>query len=99
MYSMYCTLGTRQSSRALFPLFASNKVAIPESKCLFGNRDGRLSRVAQQQLLLLCVWHFAVSLISQDENNSLLGTNNVHLDTNNSLMGIKHVFETQAILS
>ena len=100
------TLGTRQSSRTLFPLFAaktssrifdgfckfSNKVAIPESKCLFGNRDGRLTRVAQQQLLLLRVWHFAVSLISQDENNSLLGTNNVHLDTNNSLMGSKHVF-------
>ena len=48
------TLGTRQSSRTLFPLFAaktsfrifdgfckfSNKVAIPESKCLFGNGDG-----------------------------------------------------------
>ena len=106
MVLYYLTLGTRQSSRTLFPLFASktssrifggfcefsNKVAIPESKCLFGNRDGRLSRVAQQQLLLLRVWHFAVSLISQDENNSLLGTNNVHLDTNNSLMGSKHVF-------
>ena len=70
----------------------SDKVAIPESKCLFGNRDGRLTRVAQQQLLLLRAWHFAVSLISQDENNSLLGTNNVHLDTNNSLLGSKHVF-------
>ena len=106
MVLYYLTLGTRQSSRTLFPLFAaktssrifdgfckfSNKVAIPESKCLFGNRDGRLTRVAQQQLLLLRVWHFAVSLISQDENNSLLGTNNVHLGTNNSLMGSKHVF-------
>ena len=106
MVLYYLTLGTRQSSRTLFPLFAaktssrifdgfckfSNKVAIPESKCLFGNRDGRLTRVAQQQLLLLRVWHFVVSLISQDENNSLLGTNNVHLDTNNSLMGSKHVF-------
>ena len=87
------TLRTRQSSRTLFPLFAaktssrifdgfckfSNKVAVPESKCFFGNRDGRLTPVAQQQLLLLHVWHFAVSLISQDENNSLLGTNNVPL--------------------
>ena len=90
----------------MFPLFAaktssrifdgfckfSNKVVIPESKCLFGNRDGRLTHVAQQQVLLLRVWHFAVSLISQDENNSVLGTNSVHLDTNNSLMGSKHVF-------
>lgn len=106
MVLYYLTLGTRQNSRTLFPLFAaktpsrifagfgkfSNKVAIPESKCLFGNRDGRLIRVAQQQLLLLRVWHFAVSQIPQDENNSLLGTNNVHLDTNNSLMGSKHVF-------
>ena len=96
MVLYYLTLGTRQSSRTLFPLFAaktssrifdgfckfSNKVAIPESKCLFGNRDGRLTRVAQQQLLLLRVWHFVVSLISQDENNSLLGTNSVHLHTN-----------------
>ena len=55
MVLYYLTLGTRQSSRTLFPLFAaktssrifdgfckfSNKVAIPESKCLFGNRDGR----------------------------------------------------------
>ena len=86
MVLYYLTLGTRQSSRTLFPLFAaktssrifdgfckfSNKVAIPESKCLFGNRDGRLTRVAQQQLLLLRVWHFVVSLISQDKNNSLL---------------------------
>ena len=84
MVLYYLTLGTRQSSRTLFPLFAaktscrifdgfckfSNKVAIPESKCLFGNRDGRLTRVAEQQLLLLRVWHFVVSLISQDENNS-----------------------------
>ena len=84
MVLYYLTLGTRQSSRTLFPLFAaktssrifdgfckfSNKVAILESKCLFGNRDGRLTRVAQQQLLLLRVWHFVVSLISQDENNS-----------------------------
>ena len=91
MVLYYLTLGTRQSSRTLFPLFAaktssrifdgfckfSNKVAIPESKCLFGNRDGRLTRVAQQQLLLLRVWHFVVSLISQDKNNSLLGTNSV----------------------
>ena len=106
MVLYYLTLGTRQSSRTLFPLFAaktssrifdgfckfSNKVAIPESKCLFGNRDGRLTRVAQQQLLLLHVWHFAVSLISQDENNSLLGKKNVHLNTNNSLMGSKRVF-------
>ena len=60
----------------------SNKVAIPESKCLFGNREGRLTRVAQQQLLLLRVWHFVVTLISQDENNFLLGINSVHLDTN-----------------
>ena len=109
MVLYYSTLGTKQSSRTLFPLFASktssrifggfcefsNKVAIPESKCLFGNRDGRLSRVAQQQLLLLRVWHFAV--ISQDENNSLLGTNNVHLDTNNSLMGSKHVKQTSLL--
>ena len=106
MVLYYLTLGKRQSSRTLFPLFAaktlsrsfdgfckfSNKVVIPESKCLFGNRDGRRTCVAQQQLMLLRVWHFAVSLISQDENNSLLGTNNVHLDTNNSLMGSKHVF-------
>lgn len=106
MVLYYLTVGTRQSSRTLFLLFAaktlsrifagfckfSNKVAIPESKCLFGNHDGRLIHVAQQQLLLLRVWHFTVSLISQDENNSLLGTNNVHLDTNNSLMGSKDVF-------
>ena len=38
----------------------SNKVAIPESKCLFGNRDGRLTRVAQlllhdaQDCVFLC---------------------------------------------
>ena len=91
MVLYYLTLGTRQSCRTLFLLFGaktssrifdgfckfSNKVAIPD-----GNRDGRLTRVAQQQLLLLRVWHFVVSLISQDENNSLLGTNSVHLHTN-----------------
>ena len=63
----YLTLGTRQSSRTLFPLFAaktssrifdgicmfSNKVAIPESKCLFGNRDGRLTRVWWPSIIIV----------------------------------------------
>lgn len=106
MVLCYFSLGTRQSSWTLFPLFAaktssrffdgfcefSNRVAIPESKCLFGNRDGRATRAAQQHLLRLRLRHFPVSLISEDGNNSLLGTNNVHLDTNNSLMGSKLVF-------
>lgn len=106
MVLCYFSLGTRQSSQTLFPLFAaktsfrffdgfcefSNKVAIPESKCLFGNCDGRATRTAQQHLLGLRVRHFPVSLISQDGNNSLLGTNNVHLDRNNSLKGSKLVF-------
>ena len=48
----------------------SNKVAIPESKCLFGNRDGRATRTAQQHLLGLRVRHFPVSLISQDGRNA-----------------------------
>lgn len=82
MVLCYCSLGTRQSSRTLFPLFAaktlfrffdgffefSNKVAIPESKCLFCNRDGRATRTAQQH------------------SNSLLGT------INNSLVGTQIVF-------
>ena len=97
----------------MFPLFAaktssrifddfckfSNKVAIPESKCLFGNRDGRLTRVAQQQLLLLRVWHFVVSLISQDENNSLWGQTMSIWTQITPLWEVNMSFETQAIPS